>query len=159
MLFRSHATTLLVDSENEWFCVPPIALLCLEGAERLRSEYGRSAEIRSPISCDTHGLNVVVSVHQNGLLLGIVADLSKDHWGKRELLAIHHVRTQVRKSGLDTQPLQLVIEPARHLDDICAIRGIRADTVLKMMSTQIERTREGKAALTSEWRPLRRVCR
>ena len=70
---------LIIHNKGEWFSIPAIALVSLvrssvSGNRCSTAERGRWGK--------THGLYVVVAVDKDGLLLGIIANPTKDRWGQ-----------------------------------------------------------------------------
>jgi len=63
-------------------------------------------------------------VDQDRFLTRIVTDAPKDRWGKRQLLPIHGMLTEVDKFGIYSKLLQLCIKPFCHDKDVFAIGRI-----------------------------------
>jgi hypothetical protein len=109
--------------ELEGFGVPAIGLggLCIT-AGSMPSGYFRMV-------IKTHRLHVKVTVDEDGLLGGIVADAAQHRRRQLELLAIYPIFTEVDALRFDAVRLKLRLHPIAHMQKIITVRRVARDAV------------------------------
>lgn len=67
-----------------------------------------------------------MTVYQDGLLLGIIANSPQNSRGQGKVLAIHDMVSKIRESSLDPDGLEMIVQPVGHLDNILTTGSIAA---------------------------------
>ncbi len=71
-------------------------------------------------------MHIEMPVEKDGLLAGIIPDLSQNCWGQLQFLPVTYVGSEIDELCLHSETLEMIIQEMGHLEDIRSASGIPA---------------------------------